>query len=519
MEAQAKKKKIPRNINMLGYQNYGPAVSGDGNAMVFVSNYTNEGTYAFMSTEKINASKWKDPTELPRIINIPHLTYRHGYCLNFDGSAFYFTFKKSGGLGGYDLWMAERQGEGWGAAKNLGSPLNSSLNDGSPSISSDGKTLYYMACEEMGNETASGCKIMVSTRRSAKSKWGAPTELPAIINQGNAMSPNILADGETLMYLSDHEGSPQWYMSRLEDDNWNEPEAMIFIDYNSARNISIPAKGRYLYHDVQGERGTIIEGLLIPDQFKPKNTLRVIGKVNSAEGGTMKVYNVETRNRVIFQTFAAGEEYDFVLKEGNIYDVSFDTDDPETIADAELFDLTVLKNSTRRKWEVDPVLLEEGDSVEMKAMIMDTTSVDVSDHSIYEFRRLTRFLSKSQIHYEVSIIHYPLDTAKMIEPMVAIDSVDIEEEYLEEVEGDSTNMFTEVDTLSNVGVDSAMMEEPEPVPTMAENLATKLADSLKNKNVPEEKVSVRGITIPIKELDGNENKANKIYVYLKRTYN
>lgn len=525
VHGQAKKKKLPRNINMPGYKNFGPAISGDGNSMVYMSNYTNDESTAMMFTRKLNAASWKDPEELPRTLNIPHLTYMNGYCLNFDGSEFYFTFKKSGGLGGYDLWRSKRQGDSWGTAQNLGSPLNSSLNDGSPSISSDGRALYYMSCETMTNNSASGCELMISTRSNTQSKWGKPVPLPSQINQGNTLSPNILADGETLMFMSDHEGAAQWYISRMEENDWQKPEKMDFIEENRQHKISIPARGRYVFHDVTTDRGRSLEQLLIPEEYKPKDVLRVIGAVNSTEGGTLKVYDVDTRERKIFLTLKDGDSYDFVLKEGQVYDVSFETGNQQIPAISELFDLREIKFSTRRKWNVTPQILAVGDSLELTPLKFDTVALRVDDQSVYELRRLTRFLSKNKdSQYDINIFHYPLDTATLADIFIEVDSMLVSQDVIDSVstlKSDTTGSTYEENSL--LATDSSMIEadsteyvEEIIVPTLAEDLAMSLLQELIKKNVTGIGSNVNGITIPLKEFEGNEQLANQIIVYLKK---
>jgi hypothetical protein len=520
---QAKKKKMPRNINMMGYDNFGPAISGDGKSMIYMSNYTNDGSTAIMYSKKTSASSWKDPAELPRTINIPHLTYQHGYCLNFDGSEFYFTFKKSGGLGGFDLWMAKLQDGNWAAAQNLGSPINSSLNDGSPSISSDGNTMYFMSCETMTNNDAAGCKLMMSTRSSTKSRWRKPIALPGIINQGNAQSPNILADGETMMYLSDHEGSMQWYWSRMEEGEWIEPQRMSFIDVNHQRNISVPAKSRYVFHDVQGERGRIIEQLLIPQEFKPKDVLRVIGAVQSKEGGTMKVYDVDSRERKIFMPLTSGDTYDFVLKEGHVYDISFESSNNQFPTTSEIFDLTEMKFSTRKKWDVNPKMLGPGDSLRLPALQFDTTLVEVDERSVYELRRLVRLLSAHvDSGYNLTVYHYPLDTATVLEPVaeamtIADDGV-LSDTLTSAAHGDDMEGLETSDSLGGIAVDTVAVTAEEVVipPTMVENLASALIEKLSAKNITEDQCSVRGMTIPLTAYEGNEELADRVVVYLKK---
>jgi hypothetical protein len=512
---QAKTKKMPRNINMLGYENYSPAISGDGNAMVYMSNYSSEGNSLMMYTEKKSASSWKDPVELPRTMNIPHLTYQNGYCLNFDGSEFYFTFKKSGGLGGFDLWMSKRQGGAWVNTQNLGSPINSSLNDGSPSISSDGKTMYFMSCETMTDNSASGCKLMKSSRSRATAKWGKPEELPSQINQGNTMSPNILADGETLMFLSDSQGNMQWYQSRLEEGSWSDPVGMEFLPVNGTRNISVAARGRYVYHDKAVDRGRIIAQILIPEEYKPKSVMRIIGEVKSSEGGTLKVYDINNRERIVFETLSSGDSYDIMLKEGKVYDVSFETTNPEIPATSALFDLTALKSSKKQKWDVDPRMINLGDSLELKAMKFDTLSHEVTDESIYSLRRLTRFISRNPEKYKLNIVHYLLDT---LELEVEIDSVEVAAiTEIEEYSSDSTMIEIASTIVELDSIDSEFnVVEIEVLPTLAEVIANTLSEELLRKKTSIEQCAVEGQTIPIKSLEGNAELAGQVIVYLKR---
>jgi hypothetical protein len=59
-----------------------------------------------------------------------------------DGQRVYFHSDREGGVGGIDLWMASRQGDGWGAPHNL-SELNTPDHDGWPYLSTDGSELWF----------------------------------------------------------------------------------------------------------------------------------------------------------------------------------------------------------------------------------------------------------------------------------------------------------------------------------------------------------------------------------------
>jgi hypothetical protein len=50
---------------------------------------------------------------------------------------------RAGGVGGDDLWITIREGEGWGALQNLGSPVNSEVFEYGPFVSPDRQDLYF----------------------------------------------------------------------------------------------------------------------------------------------------------------------------------------------------------------------------------------------------------------------------------------------------------------------------------------------------------------------------------------
>jgi Tol biopolymer transport system component len=61
-----------------------------------------------------------------------------------DELEIYFSSQRPGGLGGYDIWHASRptRTSTFGAADNV-AELNTSLDDYAPSLSSDGRALYF----------------------------------------------------------------------------------------------------------------------------------------------------------------------------------------------------------------------------------------------------------------------------------------------------------------------------------------------------------------------------------------
>ena len=66
-------------------------------------------------------------------------------CLSSDGKILYLSSRKAGGFGGADIWSCtfDLKKAEWGQLKNAGSEVNTSGNEVFPTLSDDGKHLYF----------------------------------------------------------------------------------------------------------------------------------------------------------------------------------------------------------------------------------------------------------------------------------------------------------------------------------------------------------------------------------------
>jgi len=64
--------------------------------------------------------------------------------LTADGQTMYFVSDRPGGNGGSDIYVSQLDSKGkWGTAKNMGTAINTPLDEDGVCISADGKTLYF----------------------------------------------------------------------------------------------------------------------------------------------------------------------------------------------------------------------------------------------------------------------------------------------------------------------------------------------------------------------------------------
>jgi Tol biopolymer transport system component len=122
-----------------------------------------------------------------------------GPSVSEDGLLMYFISDRKVSRGG-DIWMATRSStaEPFGRAVNLGAQVNSSSNEGAPSISADGLELFF--------DRSPDGRIFVATRLRTSDPFG----LPQVVDLGRSQCcdsfPDISGNGLELYFCSDRPG-------------------------------------------------------------------------------------------------------------------------------------------------------------------------------------------------------------------------------------------------------------------------------------------------------------------------
>lgn len=123
-----------------------------------------------------------------------------------DGKTIFFSAKDRVddrgmpiGLGGFDIYFSGYYMGQWTKPVNLGTPINSDHWDAQPSISPDGLTLYFSSDRPGG---FGGADIWMSTFKEGR--FQTPVNLGAEVNTaGEEQSPFIHYDNQTLYFSSD----------------------------------------------------------------------------------------------------------------------------------------------------------------------------------------------------------------------------------------------------------------------------------------------------------------------------
>ena len=122
-----------------------PSISPDNKTIFFSSNRPGgQGGKDLWFTTRLPSGRYTEPQNLGPEINTPGDD--QAPFLHPDGQTLYFTSNGLPGMGENDLYFVRRTPDGtWGKPQNLGYPINTKANEGTLTVSLDGKTAYFSA--------------------------------------------------------------------------------------------------------------------------------------------------------------------------------------------------------------------------------------------------------------------------------------------------------------------------------------------------------------------------------------
>jgi len=417
---QAKTRKLPTNVNHPAINNYSPYISLDGNSMVYVADLAEDHalTMAYTTRQGVN---WKDPVVLPKVVN-NKLNYLRGFALSPDGKTLYISNQRSGGMGGFDLFTSRLTGTTWEEPVNMLLPANSKGHEGCPSLSLDESSFFYMRCEKMDTEKASGCKILRMSKKP-NGQWDNPVELPDYINTGNSQAPRILGDGEMLIFSSDRfqpsQGGMDLYYTRFTQGAWTRPQPLSFVNTpGDDIFVSTSAVGQYLLKEASGQRSSELVEFLFPPEIRPKGTLRIEGRISGPPHPATAYVSVYNRDeQVTVTTTHPAKDGSFIayLTYGATYDLSVEPVEDRYTFFSRTFNLRGDHNPMVEKLSV---ILEPTTSdavLDVEGVHFEPTSANVTPSSKQEVDRLVRLMRSNPdkaFAIEVTLFGYQEDSLR-----------------------------------------------------------------------------------------------------------
>jgi outer membrane protein OmpA-like peptidoglycan-associated protein/Tol biopolymer transport system component len=311
---------------------FSPTISADGKTIIFESSVDEEKGWELFESQLENGV-WSRPIPLKTINE--KCQFIAGPSISYDGNELYYTAFIDKVTQTEDIFYSVRTGDNtWSEPKSIGAPINTDDNyEGFPSISSDGKSLYFVRLnleKDTDKKSKEPCFIIYVSEKTADGIWGEPTPLPSPINTGCERDPKIMADNRTLIFSSIRDGGLgkyDMYQTALQNDgSWSTPITLDFI--NSADNDQSPcidALGDVMFFYSNKD----IYSVGIPQKYRQFVNTVVTGRVLDEKSlkpapANIIVTNMKTKDSFTLQNNEADGEYSIVLSAGNSYQLVFD---------------------------------------------------------------------------------------------------------------------------------------------------------------------------------------------------
>lgn len=275
---------------------YGPALSAANDMMVFTSKRNKikiglkERENEDLMISRNESGYWMQAEPLEEI-NTP---YNEGSAtLSPDGKSIVFARCGSpDGLGLCDLYISFRQEDGsWTKAENLGEAVNSMYWDSHPSFSHTGDTLYF-ASDRIGGF---GLSDIYFTHKNEKGAWAKPQNMGPVINtRGSEVSPFFHPGHEVLYFSSNGHllnfGEFDIYKSYRIETIWNEPKNIgpLVNGQGSEFYFTIDYESNNLYYarSVEDKMGDLdLYSFPLPMAAQPLATTNLRGKLLNKDTG------------------------------------------------------------------------------------------------------------------------------------------------------------------------------------------------------------------------------------------
>lgn len=172
-----------------------------GNGMYVYKNTVSSTGDIYFSEYRPGAKEWSAAQKMPRPINTSY--FEGSISMTADGSNIYFISERPEGEGQGDMYVATKKGENWSNPKNLGSVVNTDLDEKFVFIHPNGKTLFFAS---NGHQTMGSYDIFKT--EFINGEWSVPINLGYPINTVNEESTfSLTKDNKTLMIAAEYDDS------------------------------------------------------------------------------------------------------------------------------------------------------------------------------------------------------------------------------------------------------------------------------------------------------------------------
>ncbi|MGB1039548.1 MAG: OmpA family protein [Flavobacteriales bacterium] len=419
--------KLVNNVSTEG-EEYLPMISADDEYMFFTRVYMKKDLGDLVSTrvEELVLSKRNSAKEdfdggkaLPKPFNIGQ-NYG-GVSISINNKELYLcACKKVNNYNNCDLFVSnyefvqnEKTGKyfyKWSNLKNLGSAINgSSTWEAQPSISADGKTLYFATSRPQSK----GIDIYYSSR-DENGEWSKARPIGSPINSvGNDKAPFMHTDSKTLYFASQIQGNRRgagdydiFFTRQGDDGKWSEPKNIGYpINSKQAEDgliVNITGETAYFSSSriKNGEGGKDIYSFEIPEEAKPEKVVLMKGKITDKTGNPV----MNAKLALNYEDESKNKEVDIESDDGS-FAVAINMEKSEKVMvtlkqkdaayQSRLVKSEEATGGVIKEKNIEVKELSEGESFELNDIKFETNSAELSSTALFILDNFISYLKEN----------------------------------------------------------------------------------------------------------------------------
>ncbi|NJN42548.1 MAG: OmpA family protein [Flammeovirgaceae bacterium] len=396
---------LPPTVNRFMMQ-YFPVLTADEQQLIFTRRVGPgpDDDEDLVVVRKTKNGEWGEPESISSNINS---RYNEGTCtISADGRQLIFTSclgRK--GLGNCDLFESKKIGDEWTEPENLGPKINSGAWESQPSLSSDGRILYFVSDRRGGL----GERDIYVSYKEENGSWTTAENLGEDVNTINdEISPFIHVNNRTLFFASNGRvgfGGYDIYRSEKEGDQWTAPVNIgsPINNHEDQFSLFINASGErgYYSHEVGRDNNTArIYEFDVPEElqirFKSNFVKGVVRdkETNQPLKASVELFDLQNDRRVsLVESDSLNGNYLMVLTQGSDYAL---------YVNAHEYLFTSLNFNYELATHFEPIEIDiflekakTGASAVLQNIFFDVDKYELKEKSKTELTKIIRFLNEN----------------------------------------------------------------------------------------------------------------------------
>lgn len=400
-------RKLSDTVNAFVMQ-YFPVLTADQQELIFTRRMgggPNDDEDLVISRKNLRG-RWTEPESLSENINTK---LNEGTCtISADGRKLIFTSCVGRqGHGSCDLYESVRIGGSWTEPKNLGPNVNSSEWESQPSLSADGRTLYFVSDRRGGV----GRRDIWVSNLNENGVWTRAKNVGKPVNTiYDEISPFIHVNNKSLYFASNGLigfGGYDIFFSEKDSATWTKPENMgsPVNNHEDQFSLFITADGKkgYYSHEEMKDAGFSVSHIYeidIPEEKRVRfKSNYVKGIVRDKETGaplaaTIELINLETNEtESLVSSDSVSGEYLIVLTQGAEY--ALFVNKREYLFKSLNFNYSAVKDFEPIVLDIDLEKATEGTTAVLQNIFFEVDKYDLQQKSLTELQKMVRFLKEN----------------------------------------------------------------------------------------------------------------------------